>query len=145
MAKFSEKKVEIFHPSCNVDTVRDGRGGIFTWVPPDKIAEFNMLYFTPGASRGHHHHPEFVEYSLIVEGSGIVVAKDGPSKKERVIHVSKGTCIRTPKGVTHTIYAITPLTVIAMLTKPWDDCTTPIIREENIIREKNILKEENNK
>ncbi len=133
MAKLSEKVVEIFSPTCNADTVKDGRGGIFTWVPPDAIMEFNMLYFTPGASRGHHRHPEFVEYSLIVEGSAIVVTKDAPSMKERVIHVSNGSCIRTPKGVTHTIHAITNLTVITMLTKPWDDCRNPIIRE-NILK-----------
>jgi len=27
-----------------------------------------MLYFTPGASRGDHYHPEFTEYFLVVEG-----------------------------------------------------------------------------
>ena len=42
------KKVEILRPTCNLDTVRDGRGGIFTWVPPEPIVEFNMLYFRPG-------------------------------------------------------------------------------------------------
>jgi len=130
MVKLSEKKVEIFYPTCNVDTVKDGRGGIFTWIPQDAIKEFNMLYFVSGATRGNHYHPEFVEYSLIVDGSGIVVTRDAPSMKERVIHVSKGFCIRTPKGVTHAIYAITNLTVIAMLTKPWDDCKNPIIKEE---------------
>ena len=132
MPKLSNKKVEIFFPTCNVETVKDGRGGIFTWVPPDAILEFNMLYFTPGASRGHHSHPEFVEYTLIVEGSAIVVTKDAPSTKERTMHVSKGSCIRTPKGVTHTIHAITNLTVVAMLTKPWDNCNKPIIREETL-------------
>ena len=133
MLKLSNKKVEIFYPTCNIDTVKDGRGGIFTWIPQDAIMEFNMLYFTPGASRGNHRHPEFVEYSLIVDGSAIVVTKDAPSMKEKVIRVSKGSCIRTPKGVNHTIHAITNLTVVAMLTKPWDDCKTPIIRE-NILK-----------
>jgi len=135
MAKLSDKKVEIFCPTCNVDTVKDGRGGIFTWVPQDEIKEFNMLYFVPGASRGNHNHPEFVEYSLIVEGSGILVTKDKLAKKERIIHLSKGSCVRTPKGVTHTIYAITNMTIIAMLTKPWDDCKKPIIRE-TILKDK---------
>lgn len=40
----SNEKMEIFHPSCNIDTVKDGRGGIFTWVPQDAIMEFNLLY-----------------------------------------------------------------------------------------------------
>lgn len=130
LTKFSNEKVEIFFPSCNVNTVKDGRGGIFTWVPQDLITEFNLLYFSPGATRGNHYHPEFVEYSLIVEGQGIVVTRDGSDKKERIIHVSKGSCVRTPKGVSHTIYAITHLTVVALLTKPWDNCKDPIIRED---------------
>ena len=33
-------KIEILKPTCNMDTVRDGRGGIFTWVPQDKIPEW---------------------------------------------------------------------------------------------------------
>ena len=37
---------------CNLDTVRDGRGGIFTWIPDEPIVEFNMLYFQPGKTRG---------------------------------------------------------------------------------------------
>jgi len=136
MAKLSNEKIELFFPTCNPDTVKDGRGGIFTWVPQDAIAEFNMLYFTPGASRGNHRHPEFVEYSLVVDGSAIVTSIDKKTKKETVIHISKGSCIRTPKNVVHTIYAITELTVIALLTKPWDDCEKPIIREikEDVIK-----------
>lgn len=122
--------MEVFLPSCNIDTVKDGRGGIFTWIPQDLITEFNLLYFSPGATRGNHYHPEFVEYSLIIEGQGIIVTRDAPGSKERIIHVAKGSCVRTPKGISHTIYAITDLTVVALLTKPWDDCKTPIIRED---------------
>ena len=127
--KLSNEKMEAFFPTCNVDTVKDGRGGIFTWVPQDAIKEFNLLYFTPGATRGNHYHPEFVEYSLIVEGQGIAVTRDKKSKEERIIHLSKGSCVRTPAGITHAIYAITNMTVIALLTKPWDDCKVPIVRE----------------
>lgn len=123
----SNEKMEIFFPSCNVDTVKDGRGGIFTWVPQDKIVEFNLLYFTPAATRGNHYHPEFVEYSLVVEGSGIIVNRD-KSGNEKILHLSKGSCVRIPPGVIHAIYAITDLTVIALLTKPWDDCKVPIVR-----------------
>ena len=42
--------------------------------------------------------------------------------------MSKGTCVRTPAGVAHAFQAITPVTAIALLTKPWDDCKTPIAR-----------------
>lgn len=121
-------KIEILQPSCNLDTVRDGRGGIFTWVPQDKIAEFNMLYFQPGKTRGNHYHPEFNEYFLVVDGQGVMVTRDTPESPEEVIHMSKGMCVRSPIGVAHAFYAITPVTAISMLSKPWDDCNPPIIQ-----------------
>ena len=130
------RKQEILHPSCNLMTLRDGRGGIFTWVPQDAIVEFNMLYFQPGKSRGNHYHPEFHEYFLVVEGEGAMVSKDSADavnpSGERLIHMSKGMCVRTPMGVSHAFYAITPVTAIALLTKKWDDCHPPIVREDLI-------------
>lgn len=120
-------KIQILPPSCNLDTVRDGRGGIFTWVPQDKIAEFNLLYFQPGKTRGNHYHPEFNEYFLVVEGEGVMVTRDTPESPEEVIHMSKGMCVRNPIGVAHAFYAITPVTAVAMLSKPWDDCNPPIV------------------
>ena len=39
--------VQILKPDCNLDTIKDGRGGIFTWLPKEPIVEFNMLYFNP--------------------------------------------------------------------------------------------------
>ena len=62
-----------------------------------------------------------------MEGEGIIVSKDSPDAKENVIHMSKGMCVRTPMGVAHTFYAITAVTAVAMLSKPWDDCHPPII------------------
>jgi mannose-6-phosphate isomerase-like protein (cupin superfamily) len=121
-------KIEILKPSCNPETIRDGRGGIFSWVPQDKIVEFNLLYILPGKVRGHHYHPEFTEYFLVTGGEGALITKDSENEPEEVIHISKGMCARMPRGVSHTIYAITPLTAVAMLTKPWDDCNPPIIQ-----------------
>ena len=123
-------KIELLHPSCNLETVRDGRGGIFTWLPQDPIMEFNILYFLPGKTRGHHYHPEFNEYFLVAEGSGVMVSRDTPDAPEEIIHMSRGTCVRTPKGVSHTFYAVTPVTAIAMLSKRWDDCNPPVVRVE---------------
>ena len=102
------KKVEIFRPTCNLDTVRDGRGGIFTWVPPEPIVEFNMLYFRPGKSRGYHYHPHFIEYLLIVDGSGVLVTREDPNDPdcEEFVHLSKGICTRTEKNVYHAVHAI---------------------------------------
>jgi mannose-6-phosphate isomerase-like protein (cupin superfamily) len=120
-------KIQILKPSCNIDTVSDGRGGIFTWLPEDPLVEFNMLYFQPGKTRGNHYHPEFIEYFLVVEGQGVMVTKDSDEAPEEVIHMSKGMCTRSPKGVAHAFYAITPVTAIAMLSKRWDDCHPPIV------------------
>lgn len=66
---------EILNPSCNLDTVTDGRGGIFTWLPKEPIVEYNMLYFRPGKTRGFDYHPEFVEYIQVVQGEGTMVVK----------------------------------------------------------------------
>lgn len=126
-------KIEVLTPSCNLSTVRDGRGGIFTWLPPEPLLEFNLIYSNPGKVRGLHYHPEFVEYLLFVAGEGVLVTKDDPwdpDCPEEFIHVSKGIATRTPMGVMHTVWAITPLTFVAMLTKPWDECDSPIIQVE---------------
>jgi hypothetical protein len=37
------RRLEVLRPSVNVDTLKDGRGGIVTWVPPDEIVEFNLI------------------------------------------------------------------------------------------------------
>lgn len=123
-----KEKPTLLRPSCDTKTLLDGRGGIFTWVPPDAIREFNLLYFNTGIIRGNHYHPEFVEYFLVVEGSGAMVYKAEKGTPENVVHMSRGTCVRTPPGVAHAFQAITNVTAIALLTKPWDDCKTPIVR-----------------
>ena len=125
-------KIELLIPSCNLDTVRDGRGGIFTWIPKEPLVEFNVLYFQPGKTRGNHYHPEFHEYFLVVEGQGVMVTKDSEAAPEEVIHMSKGMCTRTPMGVAHAFYAITPVTAVAMLSKQWDLCHPPIVRMDVI-------------
>ncbi len=128
--------IEVLIPSCNLETVRDGRGGIFTWLPQDPLVEFNMLYFRPGKTRGHHYHPEFNEYFLVVDGSGVMVWRDSPDQPEQQIHMSRGSCVRTPKGTSHTFYAITRVTAISLLSKRWDDCHPPIVRVDFLQGEK---------
>jgi mannose-6-phosphate isomerase-like protein (cupin superfamily) len=122
--------VELLSPTCNITTILDGRGGIFTWVPPEPIVEFNLIYYSPGSARGLHYHPEFVEYILITHGSGAFVTRDGMAQEgdERIIHLSKGVCLRIPIAVLHTIYAIEPMSGLAMLTRKWDDCDVPAVR-----------------
>jgi len=124
--------IDILDASCNISTVQDGRGAIFTWLPSEPIVEFNMLYFHPNKIRGNHYHPEFTEYFLIVEGSVVMVTKDPVTKKEINMHASRGTCFRTPPNTPHAIHAITPSICVACLTKQWDRCKNPIIREDLI-------------
>ena len=123
-------KVKILYPSCNLETIKDGRGGIFTWIPEEPIVEFNMLYFNSGKTRGYHYHPHFIEYLLVVDGSGTLVFREDPKdkKNEKFIHLSKGMCTRTEINTYHTIHAITEMTIVAMLTKKWDDCDPPIVK-----------------
>ena len=125
--------VTIIMPTCNLETVKDGRGGIFTWLPKEPLVEFNMLYFNPGKVRGFHFHPEFIEYLLVVNGNGTLVYRDDADDKktEKFIHLSKGICTRTDKNTYHTVYAITEMTIVAMLTKRWDHSNPPIIKIED--------------
>ena len=125
--------IKILQPSCNLETVKDGRGGIFTWLPKEPIVEFNLLFFKPGKTRGFHYHPHFIEYLLCVDGNGVLVTrekKDDP-KTESTINLSKGVCTRADKNSYHTVYSITELTLVAMLTKRWDDSKPPIIKVED--------------
>ena len=54
--------------NCNLMTLRDGRGGIFTYYPDDPIVEWNLLFTRAGESRGFHFHKEFDESSWLVFG-----------------------------------------------------------------------------
>ncbi len=124
-------KIEKLNPECNLSTVKDGRGGIFTFFPKDPLVEFNLIFIKSGKIRGHHYHPEFDEYYLVTGGEGVIITKDSKdAKKEEFIYISKGDCFRIPKNIPHVVYAITDCTVVALLTTKWDDCKEPIIHEE---------------
>ena len=124
--------IEVLPSSCNLSTVQDGRGAIFTWIPSLPIVEFNMLYFLPNKIRGNHYHPEFTEYFLIVEGTVVMVTVDPETGKEINMHASKGTCFKTPPDTAHAVHAITEATCISMLTKEWEKSNPPIIHEDLI-------------
>lgn len=121
-------KIKKVAPTCNLDTVRDGRGGIFTFYPEKPIVEFNFVFTNKGKIRGNHYHPEFDEYYLITSGEAIVVTKSEDNTKE-FIYVSKGDCVYIPQGTPHVLYAITDANLVSLLTKKWDDCADPIIHE----------------
>jgi len=122
--------IKVLDPTCNLDTIKDGRGGILTWLPKEPILEFNMLFFKPGKTRGFHYHPEFIEYLLCVDGNGILVTREDKHnpKTEKIITLSKGICTRAEKETYHTVYSITEMTLVAMLTKQWDKSNPPIIK-----------------
>lgn len=124
--------IDVLSASCNITTVQDGRGAIFTWLPDLPIVEFNMLYFMPNKIRGNHSHPEFVEYFLVAEGSVVMVTKDPATGRDLNMLASRGVCFRTPPGVSHAVHAITSAICISMLTKPWDECEKPIVYEDLI-------------
>ena len=123
-------QIEVLEASCNIQTVEDGRGAIFTWLPDEAIVEFNMIYFQPNKVRGNHYHPEFKEYFLVVTGTVVMVTKDMRGRKELNMHAGPGTCFATPPGVPHVILAVTQAVCIACLTKQWDKCDKPIVHEQ---------------
>ena len=122
-------KIKKLNPSCNLATVKDGRGGIFTWIPQDPILEFNHIFIKPNKIRGNHYHPEFDEYFFVISGSGVMVTKDSSDTKEEFLYINKGDCMHVPKNTSHVIYAITEFEAMAMITKKWDDCNPPIVHE----------------
>ena len=121
--------VEELKPTANLDTIRDGRGGIFTFIPHDPIVEFNFNIIKAGKVRGNHFHPEFDEYLLLTSGEGVIVSINQETHKEDFIYLSKGQCTVTPKGTSHVFIAISDCEAIAMLTKKWDDCEKPIVHQ----------------
>jgi len=122
-------KLKRIQPACNLATVRDGRGGIFTFWPEKPVVEFNFQFINKGTMRGNHYHPEFDEYYLFTEGNGVVVTKNDEGKEE-FLYVGIGDCIFIPQGVSHVTYAITDIKYVTFLTKKWDDCEKPIVHED---------------
>lgn len=116
-------------PECNLSTVRDGRGGIFTFYPSKPVVEWNFQFINKNTIRGNHYHPEFDEYYLFTDGNGVVVSKDKDGKEE-FIYVGPGDCVYIPQGENHVTYAITDIKYVTFLTKKWDDCETPIVYED---------------
>ena len=125
--------IKVIQPFCNLETIRDGRGGIFTWLPKEPIVEFNLLFFKPGKTRGFHYHPHFIEYLLCVDGNGVLVYREDKNdpKTESSINLSKGVCTRADKNTYHTVYSINEMSLVAMLTHRWDDSKPPIVRVED--------------
>lgn len=121
-------KIKKINPVCNLSTVKDGRGGIFSFYPERPIVEFNFVFVNKGEIRGNHCHPEFDEYYLITSGNGVVVTKNEKGQEE-FIYVGRGDCVYLPQGEFHVFYAITDCSKVSFLTKKWNDCSVPIIHQ----------------
>ena len=122
-------KIKVVQPQCNLNTIKDGRGAIYSYVPDQPIVEWTHQYIKAGKIRGNHCHPEFDEYIMLVEGHGVEVEKEIESGKEHFISMSEGTCFYIPKGTYHVFMAVTDCKSVSFLTKAWDDCKDPIIHE----------------
>ena len=125
----ADMKIKSFKPSCNLSTIRDGRGAIFSFVPDAPIQEFTHQFIKAGKVRGNHCHPEFDEYILLVDGAGVEVEKDLETGKESFIYMNKGECIFIPNNTYHVFLAITDCQSVSFLTKRWDDCKVPILHQ----------------
>jgi mannose-6-phosphate isomerase-like protein (cupin superfamily) len=118
---------ELLNPDCNLSTVKDGRGLIMAYYPDKPIVEFTYIFLKAGLVRGHHYHPEFDEYLMVMSGTAVETFKD--DGKETFFHLGPGDCVRIRAGTIHTLTAITDCTATALLTKRWNDCENPIIQE----------------
>ena len=49
--------------------------------------------------------------------------------REEFLYLSRGSCTRTNKGVSHVFRAISDCTLVVLLTKKWNDCDVPIVHE----------------
>ncbi len=119
--------IEILLSKSNPETLKDGRGGIFTWIPDEDIREFNLVYFNAGKIRGNHYHPEFTEYFMVVEGTIAVFTLNPENGEVMNMLLGEGSVIKSAPFVPHAIQAITDAKCVALITKPWDECATPII------------------
>jgi len=122
-------RMKAFKPSCNLSTIKDGRGAIFSFVPDQPILEFTHQFIKAGKVRGNHCHPEFDEYILLVDGQGVEVEKDIETGAEHFVYLAKGECVYIPRGTYHVFMAISDCQSVSFLTKRWDDCEKPIVHE----------------
>lgn len=125
IGKFGD--IEILSATANPSTLLDDRGAIFTWLPSEPILEFNLLYFNAGKTRGNHFHPEFTEYFLVIKGSIALFTEDLTNGQAINMLCGEGMLLRSRPGVPHAIHAITDAVCMSLITKPWDQCDSPIV------------------
>lgn len=107
----------------------DERGAISTFLPHEALVEYNLVTIRAGHLRGMHWHPHFIEYLLFTAGRGHMRWRDKDSGHVHDLVVYPGFSTRAVPGIVHAVEADTDLTFVAMLTRRWDDCDPPIVKE----------------
>jgi quercetin dioxygenase-like cupin family protein len=107
----------------------DERGRITTFLPHEAIIEYNLVTLGAGQARGYHWHPHFIEYLLFTAGHGHIRWRDKDGGQVHDLAIYPGLSTRAVPGIVHAVEADTDLTFVAMLTRRWDDCHPPIVRE----------------
>jgi len=59
-----------------------------------------------------------------------LITVDTDSGKQISMLAGEGFCFKTPPHVPHLVQAITEAKCISLITKPWDECTHPIIYKD---------------
>lgn len=119
-------RIKILKPNVNPSTLKDGRGGIFTYFPENgKIEEWSYIVTHKGVDRGNHYHEEFDEYIMFIEGHGCYIEKL-PGGEEEFHLVGPGDCLYIPSNSMHTFKPLEDCKMVALLTKKWDECKVPI-------------------
>ncbi len=122
-------KMKSFKPNCNLATIRDGRGAIFSFVPDAPILEFTHQFIKGGKIRGNHCTRSLTNTSCLWDGAGVEVEVDIKTGKESFIYMNKGECIYIPRKTYHVFLGHHRLPSVSFLTKRWDDCKHPIVHQ----------------
>jgi len=122
-----EGKLQLLEIDIN-DLAVDNRGVIYSFVPKDPIVEFCYQYTNKGATRGFHHHEEFDEYVMLVDGEWIYT-EYLYDRGTRKIVMGTGQTIYIPRLTPHSFVAISDCKSVSFLTKKWNDCAKPITKQ----------------
>jgi quercetin dioxygenase-like cupin family protein len=111
------------------DLFEDKRGSILSFYPDKNIVEYNLMITKKGDARGHHYHPHFDEYMIVVDGECLF--KEYSDSIHEVV-LTEGDSIHIPSGVAHTFVALTDFKFVSMLTNRWHESNPPIVKvDEN--------------
>lgn len=124
--------IYMYMDKCKIltaDLFEDKRGSILSFYPDKNIVEYNLMITKKGDARGHHYHPHFDEYMIVVDGECLF--KEYSDSIHEVV-LTEGDSIHIPSGVAHTFVALTDFKFVSMLTNRWHESNPPIVKvDEN--------------